>query len=254
MKPLIVGNWKMNVNYSESQSLARTIKHGLTLHRLGQQADLALCPSFESIAAVKKTLGRSKVAVGAQDVFWQSYGPFTGEVAAPTLQELGCKYVIVGHSERRKYLGETNEMVNHKIKSVLEADMTPILCIGETIEERREHRQDLAIMTQMIEGLAGIHLTSDQMIVVAYEPVWVIGTGQAIDPQEADRMSRVIRQALIDLFPLDIVQHQTRLLYGGSVDADNIRSFHDLELISGFLVGGASLESGKFISLIKALS
>ncbi|MFH0873630.1 MAG: triose-phosphate isomerase [Candidatus Komeilibacteria bacterium] len=253
MKPLIIGNWKMNLSLQEAVSLARSVRQRLVLNRSGNKAEVVLCPSFEALVSVKKVLGRGQIELGGQDVFWQAYGPFTGEVTAQNLADLGCRYVIVGHSERRQHLAETNEMINRKVKAVLEAGMIPILCVGETIEERREQQQDLTVMTQIIEGLAGIQLTADQSLVIAYEPVWVIGSGQAINPPEAGRMSWVARQALIDIFPLTTVQQQTRIIYGGSVDDVNIKSFHDLELISGFLVGGSSLDSHKFIDLIKAL-
>ncbi len=248
----LVANWKMNLSPVESLALSKKIKAGVRF-RSSQIPNIVVCPSFESIAEVGQIIGNSKLALGAQDVFWQERGSFTGEVSAASLVDLGCRYVIVGHSERRKYLAETNDMINRKIIMALNAGLIPIVCVGETIEQRREHTQDLTVMTQVQEALAGIALDQEKKVLIAYEPVWVIGSGQAIDATEADRMSRVIRQALIDLFPLDTVNNQCHILYGGSVDSENIAEFMASQFLQGSLVGGASLTAENFLSLIKAI-
>ncbi len=247
----IIANWKMNLPLGESIELAKNICKKVKKVKLSKELEIILCPSFEALAEVNKVLGRSGIALGAQDVFWQEHGAFTGEVSPVMLAEVGCKYVIVGHSERRKYLGETNEMINRKISAALAGNLVPILCVGETIEERTERRQNHCVMTQVLEGLNGIELTEGQKIIIAYEPVWVIGTGQAIDGQEASKMASVIRQTLIDMFPLEVVKAQTTIIYGGSVDAQNIKPFMDVELIQGALVGGASLKAEKFVDLLE---
>ena len=243
----------MNLLPEVSRNLAHDLVRQIKRFKLSRKTEIVLCPSFESLASVQEELRKSGIALGAQDAFWQSEGAFTGEISAVMLKDVGCKYIIVGHSERRKYLLESNEMINRKVHAVLESGLTPILCVGETIEERREHQQDLTVMTQIMEGLGGINLQPEQEMIIAYEPVWVIGTGQAIDAYEADRMSQVIRQALIDLMPLPVVENQTRIIYGGSTDADNIQSFLNCKLIQGVLVGSASLSTNKFIPLLKSV-
>lgn len=248
----IIANWKMNLPVSESVALAKQIRKKIKKSRLPKELEIVLCPSFESLVPVNEVIDSSRLALGAQDIFWQERGAFTGEVSPVMLTEAGCQYVIIGHSERRKHLGETNEMINRKISAALAGDLIPILCVGESMTERSEQRHNLCVMTQVLEGLSGIKLKDGQQIIIAYEPVWVIGTGQAIDSQEASRMASVIRQTLIDLWPLDVVKKQTVIIYGGSVDAQNIKQFMDVELIQGALVGGASLEAEKFVDLLEA--
>jgi triosephosphate isomerase len=250
-KPLIIANWKMNLLPDEAKTLAGVFKKKISVS-LARDLDIILCPSFDSLYPVAEVLDDSAIALGAQDVFWQQHGAFTGEISAQSLQQLGCRYTIIGHSERRKYLNEDNEMINRKVHAALDAGLIPIVCVGEAIEERREQHQDLAVMTQVMEGLNGLTLKPEAQLIVAYEPVWVIGTGQAIEPAEAERMSKVIRQALIDVLPLEQVRDQCRIIYGGSVNADNIKEFLDFKLIDGVLVGNASLNEEEFYSLIKA--
>ncbi len=250
-KPLIIANWKMNLLPDEAATLAANLKKKIS-SAVTKDLEIILCPSFESLYQVKENIHGGAIMLGAQDVSWQQHGAFTGEVAAHSLKQLGCQFVIVGHSERRKYLNEDNEMINRKVHAVLDAGLTPILCVGEAIEERREHHQDLTVMTQVMKGLNGLSLEVDDQIIIAYEPVWVIGTGQAIEPSEAERMSKVIRQALIDVLPLDQVKNQCRIIYGGSVNEENIKEFLDFKLIDGVLVGNASLKLDEFNSLIKA--
>lgn len=250
-KPLIIANWKMNLLPDEAAELALNLKKNVT-GPAAKNLEIILCPSFESLYQVSQSLEGGALSLGAQDVFWQQHGAFTGEVSIRSLQQLGCRYVIVGHSERRKYLNEDNETINRKVHAVLDAGLIPIVCVGEAIEERREHHQDLTVMTQVMEGLNGLSLAADGQIIIAYEPVWVIGTGQAIEPPEAERMSKVIRQALIDVLPLDQVKNQCRIIYGGSVNEENIHEFLDFKLIDGVLVGNASLKLEEFNSLIKA--
>ncbi|MEK7584875.1 MAG: triose-phosphate isomerase, partial [Patescibacteria group bacterium] len=175
-----------------------------------------------------------------------------GEISAAMLLAVGVSHVILGHSERRQYLHETDEIVNHKVRAALAASLTPIVCVGETLAERGEGVADLVLARQVIEGLKGIPLTtSQQQLIIAYEPVWVIGTGQAVEPSAAAHAAHVIRQALIDLFPMEIVDRQTRIIYGGSADADNIADFVTIAAIHGALVGTASLKLDTFMNLVE---
>lgn len=252
-KKIIVANWKMRLTIDESLALAREYRERFAAHGLSAVAVTA-CPSFEALSAAAQVFKGSSIMLGAQDLFWQERGAYTGEISGSMLRAVGCSSVIVGHSERRKYLNEDDAMVNAKVRAALGAGLAPVLCVGETYEERRENHTDLVIMRQVIEGLKGIPLKPDQHIVLAYEPVWVIGTGQAIDPDMADHATQVIKQALIDLYPLDIIARQTRILYGGSVDDENINDFLALPLISGALVGAASIDSDLFFSMVAKVS
>jgi triosephosphate isomerase len=212
---------------------------------------VVLCPSFVSLGEVGKILKGTKIKLGAQDCFWESQGAYTGEVSATYLREIGCEYVILGHSERRKYLNETDEMVHQKVRMALSAGLTPIVCVGETFSQRQEGAKDYILIQQTTKALEGINLGLEKKIIIAYEPVWVIGTGQAISPSEAESAHQVIRQALLDIFPELMVEKSFRIIYGGSVDSINVKNFVCLKNTSGVLVGGASLDAGEFIQLIK---
>ena len=178
-------------------------------------------------------------------------GAYTGQVSPKFVSQAGGKYVIIGHSERRQYLQETNAQVNKKVLAALRNDLIPIICVGETFEERKEGNKDFKIMQQLSEAIANVKLLSTDKLIVAYEPVWVIGSGQAVTPDEAEHTSRVIHQVLLDNLPGEIVSGQTAVIYGGSVNAENVSGFTSQSAISGILVGGASLTSESFIGLIK---
>jgi len=213
-----------------------------------------LCPSFTALEKVAQRLKGTGVFLGAQDCFWEQEGAFTGEVSPTFLKELGCRFVIIGHSERRTHLGETDEMVHQKVKAVLAEGLVPVICVGETFEERQEGNKDFVVMSQVDKAVAGVDLQKDDQLIVAYEPVWVIGSGQAVEPAEARHTHQVIRQVLIDHFDAAAVQERARVIYGGSVDASNIKSFFAEENIDGALVGGASLDPHSFAELIQAAS
>jgi len=246
MKPIIIANWKMKLGVPESIKLAREIKKGTS-----KKAEVVICPSFVSLGEVAHILKNSNVKLGAQDCFWEKEGAFTGEVSASQLREAGCEFVIVGHSERRKYLKETDEMVHQKVKMALAAGLIPIICVGETFDQRQEGAKDYVLIQQTTKALEGISVGVDQSVIIAYEPVWVIGTGQAVEPGEAETAHQVIRQSLFDLFPHSIVENNFQVVYGGSVDSKNVANFVSLENTTGVLVGGASLEAEEFISIIK---
>ena len=248
MAALVIANWKMKLGLDESRLLAQAVKKIPT-----GSTEVVICPSFPSLATVSAVLARSRFALGAQDCFWEPHGAYTGAVSPETLHEIGCRYVIVGHSERRQYLGETDEMVHRKVAAALSAGLVPIICVGETFEQRQTGHQDYALIQQTSRALEGIALTEDQQLIVAYEPVWVIGTGQAINPDQAQTAHQVIRQTLIDLFPLTLVTENIRIIYGGSVDSGNVADFVRLEHTAGVLVGNASLDAGAFAALIRSV-
>ena len=245
-KPIVIANWKMKLSSAESQKLAMAIKN-----KARGEAEIVICPSFISLAEVGKVLAGSAVKLGAQDCFWESSGAFTGEVSAQQLKEVGCDYVILGHSERRQHLAETDEMVHKKVKIALSSGLAPIICVGETFQERQDGAKDYILIQQVTKALEGVEIKPEQKVVVAYEPVWVIGSGQAIEPQEAMAAHQVIYQTLLDLFPLGLVGSNFRIIYGGSVDESNVASFTRLENTFGVLVGGASLKADDFLAIIK---
>lgn len=244
---IIIANWKMNFNPKEEVKLSLALKE-----ELGEKnkKEIVVCPSFIGLSQVSEVLKKSKIKLGAQDAFWQSKGAYTGEISPSVLKEIGCEYVIIGHSERRGCLGETDEMVNRKLAAVLANNLTPIICIGETLEEWHEGRTHYVVLNQLTKAFKNIHLIQDEQLVVAYEPVWAIGAGRPVEPEEAQLVFESIRQTLIDLYPLSFVNNNVRLIYGGSVDGKNAGGFSRLDLCSGFLVGGASLDSAEFIRII----
>ena len=243
-KKIVVANWKMKLDLKQSLTLASALK---SLKIPGRE--VVVCPAFVHLLPVGEILKNSAVSLGAQDAFWETAGAFTGEVSPAQLREIGCQYVIVGHSERRQNLGETDEMVHKKIKAVVAAGLTPILCVGETLAERRQGGQNYVLISQVTKALEGISL-NEQQVVVAYEPVWVIGSGQAIAPEQAALAHQVIRQTLIDLFPAALIKSNFRIIYGGSIEPDNVAAFTRLEHTAGVLVGGASLALEEFVAII----
>jgi triosephosphate isomerase (TIM) len=247
-KPIIIANWKMKLGIPETLELTKAISK-----KKFPKAEVVICPSFVSLGEAGSILKRSEIKLGAQDCFWESQGAYTGEVSAYYLREIGCDYVILGHSERRKYLNETDEMVHQKTRMALSANLTPIIGVGETFSQRQEGAKDYILIQQTIKALEGIDLELDKKVIIAYEPVWVIGSGQAIALSEAEAAHQVIRQSLFDIFPSSIVENNFRIIYGGSVDSENVKEFINLENTSGVLVGGASLNPEEFIRLIEAV-
>ena len=236
----------MKLGVPESIELAQGVK---TISSVN--AEIAVCPSFVSLTEVAKVLKGSSIKLGGQDCFWESNGAYTGEVSANYLREAGCQFVIIGHSERRQYLAETNEMIHKKIKMALAANLIPILCVGETFEQRQNGAKDYVIIEQTTKAFEGVDVGLDQRVIIAYEPVWVIGSGQAIDPQEASASHQVIRQSLFDIFPASIVKDNFAVIYGGSVDGENVAQFTGLDNIDDVLVGGASPQVEEFKAIIK---
>ena len=246
-KPIIIANWKMKLTPSKTFSIAKSLVKNSTKYN---KVDLVLCPSFSEISELAKIIDKTKIKLGAQDCFWERSGAYTGEVSPENLKEYGVDCAIVGHSERRQFLGETNEMVNKKIKSVLGVGVVPVLCVNESFEERQEGEKDNIIARSVREALADVWLNKLNRLIVAYEPVWAIGSGQVPDPEEVEHTNRVIKHTLYDILPQDMVDNQVKVIYGGSVDPDNVESFLKQPTIDGALVGTASLKADVFTALI----
>ena len=246
--PLVAGNWKLNKTAAEARILIAELLPGLAAV---ENVDSLVCPPYLAIPAAAELLHGSKVALGAQNVYWETEGAFTGEVSPKMVAEF-CKFVIIGHSERRAYFGETDQSVNRRVKAALEFNLIPVVCVGETLEENEAGKTSEVVMRQMRDGLAGVEVASAGQLVVAYEPVWAIGTGKAAYPDDASRViGKSIRPVLAELFGEEISQG-VRVLYGGSVKADNAADFFSEEEVDGALVGGASLKAADFIAITEA--
>ncbi|MCZ7550504.1 MAG: triose-phosphate isomerase [Anaerolineales bacterium] len=246
--PFVAGNWKMNKTVAEARDLV--FKMAVELREIGG-VEKVLCPPFPSLVAVSALLAGTDIGLGAQNMHWEAKGAFTGEVAPNMVKEF-CNYVIIGHSERRAYFGETDESVNRKVRAAQAADLTPIVCVGETLEQYESNRTSEVVARQIREGLAGTDPALASRLVVAYEPVWAIGTGRASTRENAEGVVRgVIRPALTELFGADAAQ-AIRVLYGGSVTAANAAEFFASPEIDGALVGGASLKQDEFVAIAKA--
>ncbi|HTP25576.1 MAG TPA: triose-phosphate isomerase [Anaeromyxobacteraceae bacterium] len=247
-KPLIVGNWKMNRTVSEGVALARELRSQVAdLTSL----DLAVCPTFTSLDAVGRAIEGSNIALGAQDSFWEAQGAFTGEVSAAQLKDVGCRYVILGHSERRRHLGETSEEVHRKLRAVLACGLAPILCVGESLEEREANETFEVVCEQTERSIGNLAAEAAGKLVMAYEPVWAIGTGKNATAQQAQEVHAMLREQLGKLLGSEI-SGGMRLLYGGSVNAANAKGLMAESDIDGALVGGASLVAEEFAAIARA--
>lgn len=242
-RPFIAGNWKMNTSEEEAAALARDVA-GATA---GASCDVAVCPPFPHLAAVREAVAGSEVAVGAQDVHWEASGAFTGEVSIAALESY-CRYVIIGHSERRALFGETDESVNRKTGAVLASSLDPIVAVGETLAQREAGEMADVLDRQVRRGLAGLDLS--ERVTVAYEPVWAIGTGQTATPEMAQEACALIRSLLRELG--DDAADAIRIQYGGSVNPGNAADLLAQPDIDGALVGGASLKADQFAAVVAA--
>lgn len=245
-RPLIAGNWKMNLNRASAVALAEGIAAGAeSVH----DVELAVCPPSCYLEAVDRAIAGSKIVLGAQNMYHERDGAFTGELSAAMLRDLGCTYVILGHSERRHILGETDADVNKKVRTALAAELIPIVCVGELLAER-EAGQTLAVIRRQFEGsLAGLSADDMKTLVIAYEPVWAIGTGKVATPDQAEDVHRALRKIVTERYnggTADVV----RILYGGSVKADNAAVLLKQPDIDGALVGGASLKVDQFLGIV----
>ena len=246
--PLIAGNWKMNGLVKEARDLASGLRKELGDNAGGPE--LLVCPPFLALAAVNEVLAGSPIRMGAQDAHWEAKGAFTGEVSLGMLKDVGCSTVLLGHSERRHVMGETNEMVNRKIKACLGAGFLPVVCVGELLEERNMGVTREVVERQISKGLDG--LTSEEVakLVIAYEPVWAIGTGKTATPRQAAEVHHYLRK-LITQKSGEAVGQGIRILYGGSVSPENVKELMAEEDIDGALVGGASLKVDSFLKIVR---
>ncbi len=240
----------MNKNISEAIELANGLNRNL--YEI-DTVEIVICPPFTALGEVYEIIAETNIALGAQDVYWQEKGAFTGEVSCSMLKDAGCQYVIVGHSERRKYFNETNSEINKKITSLLKNDLIPIVCVGETLEQREKNETFEVIKIQVHECLRSISLTDPARLVIAYEPVWAIGTGKNATPAQAQEVHEFIRKLLKEIFDNDTAE-KIRIQYGGSVTADNIKDLINQKDIDGALVGGASLDIDSFTKIVKTSS
>ena len=242
--PMIAGNWKMNTTLAEASALVRELKEGL--ERIAG-VEKVLCPPFISLSWVKELLQGSSIKVGAQNMYFEEQGAYTGEISPLMLCGI-CEYVILGHSERRQYCGETDEVVNRKVKAALAAELTPILCVGERLEDKEAERTEEVVTRQVTGALQGVESLNG--MVIAYEPVWAIGTGRAATGKGANATISIIRETVTQLYCEEIAQG-IRILYGGSVTAANMAEFIGQHEIDGALVGGASLKAKEFLNIVE---
>ena len=242
---LMAGNWKMHKTSAEAVSLVEGLKPQLAPVK---DMEVVVCPPFTALGAVARALAGSAIGLGAQNLYWEKEGAFTGEVSAPMLADLGCTYVIVGHSERRQHFGETDEIVQRKARAAVNAGLRPIVCLGESLREREAGTTFDVLEAQVKGSLRG--LSGDSGIVVAYEPVWAIGTGRTATPAQAQEAHAFIRKLLESLLS-PAAAAATRILYGGSVKPDNVRDLMAQPDVDGALVGGASLDPNSFGKIVR---
>ena len=249
-KKFIAGNWKMNLDSRTAGSLVQDLKEKIAQGNFACCLDVAVCPSFVYLPAVVEILQGSQIKIGAQDVYFEGNGAYTGEISVAMLKDIGCQYVIVGHSERRHVLGETDEIVNKKLNAVLTGGLEGILCIGELLEERENNQTEAVIERHLRQGLAGI--TAEQMsrVTIAYEPVWAIGTGKTASPDQAQQAHAFARGILADIYDSNLAD-SVRIQYGGSVKAGNAADLMNQKDVDGALVGGASLDAETFSRIVR---
>ncbi len=246
-KLIIAGNWKMNKTSFEAVELINSLKRELVDVTA---VDMIVCPPFTALTEVCDLLVDTNIGLGAQNLHWEDSGAFTGEISAPMIKGVGASYVIIGHSERRQFFGETDETVNKKLKAALKHGLTPIVCIGETLKEREDNRTFSIIKTQAEGSLAGLNEQEIQKVVIAYEPVWAIGTGKTATSAQAQEVHQYIREILTKIYSQPVAE-QIRIQYGGSVKSENIAELTSQKDIDGALVGGASLQAESFAKIVK---
>jgi triosephosphate isomerase len=245
-KPIIAGNWKMNKTTAEARDLATKLA---PLVSGAKDREIVLAPAFTALQTVAEAIKGTNMSLAAQNLHWEEKGAFTGEISAEMLLDLGCKYVIIGHSERRQIFGETDEGVNRKVKQALKKGLLPIMCVGETLAEREAGKLNEIINRQVTGGLKDVSVDDMKKIVIAYEPVWAIGTGKTATPEQAQEVHALIRQKVKALYNAEIGEG-LRIQYGGSVTPDNVSALMAKPDIDGALVGGASLKPESFAALV----
>jgi len=249
-KPFVAGNWKMNTDTHTSVDLSKRIATGSS-DVAGHSVTIAVCPPFTYLQSVTKALSASHIAVGAQDVYFESNGAFTGEISPFMLKDIGCTYVLCGHSERRHVIGETDDLINKKVTAAIAGGLLPILCVGELLSERDAGQTEQVVSQQLKKGLAGLSYEKASAVAIAYEPVWAIGTGRTATPQQAQEVHDFIRMLLAQMYD-DQLTDEIRILYGGSAKPDNAEDLMSQDDVDGLLVGGASLNADDFLSIIRA--
>jgi triosephosphate isomerase len=249
-KKLIAGNWKMNKTISESYDLILNLKKLISPEVL-KKVDVLICPPFVNLNAANDILENSGISTGGQNVHYKDEGAFTGEISAKMLKSVGCNYVIIGHSERRQYFFETNDIINLKIKKALENELIPILCVGETLEQREANIHIKIVDEQVTLCLKGLSDEEIRKIVIAYEPVWAIGTGKTASREQANEMHILIRKSVSNLFANEIANNII-ILYGGSMNDKNSKELLSMSDIDGGLIGGASLIAESFVNIVNS--
>jgi triosephosphate isomerase len=251
-RPIIAGNWKMNLLMGESKELAHSITR--EFDKLDgfeeKNGDVVICPPFTSLYEVSKCIAGSNVWLGAQNMYWEENGAYTGEISPQFLLDIGCKFVIIGHSERRQHFGETDFGVNRKAKVAVTKGLTPIICVGESVQEREEKKTEEIVEREIKAAFEGFTRDEALLTVIAYEPIWAIGTGNTATPADARSVHKFVREVLAQIYNEEVSQ-AIRIQYGGSVAPDNIEGLMNESDIDGALVGGASLKAKSFIELVK---
>ncbi len=248
-KKVIAGNWKMNNDLNGSQNLITKITSGLG--GINYNCEIIICPPFTSLSEAHSLIKDTSVKLGAQNMYFEESGAYTGEVSAQMLKSVGCEYVIIGHSERRTIFKETEDLINKKIKTALKSELKPIFCIGESLEEREAGREKDVLKTQLSGGLSEISVEQMKSLIIAYEPVWAIGTGRTASPEQAEEMHNFIREFIKNDFTPDTADNLI-IQYGGSVKPENARELLSQQDIDGALIGGASLKADSFLSIIES--
>ncbi|OGF30898.1 triose-phosphate isomerase [Candidatus Falkowbacteria bacterium RIFOXYD2_FULL_35_9] len=247
MKKILVANWKMRITHEQAIEFAKKVKN-----LKSRKYDIALAPSFVSLEAVGRILKKSNISLVAQDISAWEFGAYTGEVMGQDLKKLGCKYVIIGHSERRQYLHEDGSLINQKIKIALKNKLIPILCIGETMQERKSGNTAAMLVQEIKQALSDIPNLNQHNLLISYEPIWAIGTGTTLRADECEEAYRVIKRAITTLCSEEYFQRKVKLLYGGSINATNMAELSQLPQISGYLIGGGSVDFVKFRQIVEA--
>lgn len=246
-KNMIAGNWKMNMLRHEAKELTQNIISGVA--NVKHDLDILLAPPFTALDVVGGLIEGTKISLSAQNVFWEDRGAFTGEISPAMLIDAGCEWAIIGHSERRGILGETDSVVRKKIKASLDDGLKVIVCVGETLEEREEGKTIKIVQSQVESALSDLELDDYSKFVLAYEPIWAIGTGKNATPEEAEQVHSAIREITGSIFGQD--SELIRIIYGGSVKVDNIKELLEMENIDGALIGGAGLNADSFVKIVK---
>lgn len=246
-KPIIAGNWKMYKTIAEAVTMVTELA---AMVREIKDVEVVVCPPFTALYAVAEAVKGTVIKVGAQNMYWEDQGAYTGEVSPVMIKESGCRYVILGHSERRQYFGETDENVNKKLKAAYKHGLLPIVCVGERLEQREQGITEKVVKAQVEGALAGLENNEVANLVVAYEPVWAIGTGKTASNEDAQEVISFTRNVIAGMYGRELAE-QVRIQYGGSVKPDNISGLMQQKDIDGALVGGASLEAGSFAALVK---